>query len=56
MFCDTKYKRLEAGTFQLPSISRQAKCVALTDTQLALLLRGIDLASVRQRKRYRLPA
>jgi transposase len=49
-------KRLEAGTFQMPSISSQAKSVALTDTQLALLLRGIDLASVRERKRYRLPA
>lgn len=45
-------KRLESGTFQLPSISADAKSVAITTTQLTLLLRGIDLKSVRQRKRY----
>lgn len=49
-------KRLEVGTFQLPVIAADATHVALTSAQLTLILSGIDLASVRQRKRYRLPA
>ncbi len=46
-------KRLESGSFQLPMIAAGAKSVTLTTTDLMLLLRGIDLKSVRQRKRYR---
>jgi transposase len=46
-------KRLEAGTFQMPSIVTSARSVTLTTTELMLLLRGIDLKSVRQLKRYR---
>lgn len=45
-------KRLEAGTFQLPPLDANARSVVLSATELTLLLRGIDLASVRQRKRY----
>lgn len=45
-------KRLEAGTFQMPRVAADAKSVALSATELTLLLRGIDLTSVRQRKRY----
>jgi transposase len=45
-------KRLEAGSFQLPAIAASARSVTLTTTELTLLLRGIDLTSVRQRKRY----
>ena len=45
------YKRLEAGTFQLPQ--SDGLSVALTSTQLAMLLGGVDLRGVRQRKRYR---
>jgi transposase len=48
-------KRLEAGTFQMPKVDAQARSVALSATELTLLLRGIDLTSVRQRKRYRRP-
>jgi transposase len=47
------YKRLEAGTFQLPAVPPEATSVALSGTQLTLILGGVDLASVRQRKRYR---
>lgn len=50
------HKRLEAGRFQLPQIDAESTCVTLTGMQLALILGGIDLASVRQRKRYRRPA
>lgn len=45
------YKRLEAGTFQLPAA--EANTVEIDHTQLALLLSGIDLASAKRRKRYR---
>ncbi len=47
------YKRLEAGSFQLPRLDHSAVAVETTPTQLALILSGIDLASARQRKRYR---
>jgi transposase len=46
-------KRLEVGTFQLPRVEAHARSVMLSTTELTLLLRGIDLGSVRQRKRYR---
>jgi transposase len=46
-------KRLESGTFQLPKVPSGARSVTLSATELTLLLRGIDLGSVRQRKRYR---
>jgi transposase len=45
------YKRLEAGTFQLP-VSAGADSVELQPAQLALLLSGIDLHTARQRKRF----
>jgi transposase len=50
------YKRLEAGTFQLPAASKEAKSVTLSPSELALILSGIDLSSVRRRKRYLQPA
>ena len=46
-------KRLEVGTFQMPAVDARSQSVALTATELTLLLRGIDLNSVKQRKRYR---
>ncbi len=46
------YKRLEAGTFQLPSASSVA--VELDAAELSMILGGIDLSSVRRRKRYRI--
>ena len=50
------YKRLEAGTFQLPAASPDAKSVTLTPSELALILSGIDLSSVRRRKRFLQPS
>ena len=47
------YKRLEVGTFQMPALSDGTKHIALTGEQLQLILYGIDLESVRHRKRYR---
>lgn len=51
------YKRLEAGTFQLPQAdqSDQRRWV-LSGPQLQLILSGVDLHSVRMRKRYRFAA
>jgi transposase len=50
------YKRLEAGSFQIPPACTKAASIEMTPTQLALILSGIDLRSARQRKRYQRPA
>lgn len=42
------YKRLEKGRFQLPRVPANAKSVTLDATSLAMLLDGVDLASVRR--------
>jgi transposase len=51
------YRRLERGTFQLPSTdaANEQAGVELTPAQLSLILEGIDLGSVRQRLRYQRP-
>jgi transposase len=46
------YKRLEAGSFQMPQPVTQDG-VELQPAQLAMLLSGIDLSTARQRKRFR---
>lgn len=46
------YKRLEEGTFKLPRIEGDAKSVELRPSELAMMLDGIDLRSVRRVKRY----
>ena len=50
------YKRLEVGTFRFPSALAEQTSVTLSATDLAMLLDGVDLASVRRGKRYRRPA
>jgi transposase len=47
------YKRLEEGTFKLPRIEAGAASVELRASELAMLLDGIDLRSVKRGKRYR---
>lgn len=46
------YKRLEEGTFRLPS-KNTGKSVELKASELAMLLAGIDLTSIKRRKRFR---
>jgi transposase len=46
------YKRLERGTFQRPRCPPDADHVLMDATDLALLLSGIELASVKRRRRY----
>ncbi len=47
------YKLLERGTFELPAASGTS--CRMSWQQLVLVLEGVALASVRQRKRYSLP-
>ena len=46
------YKRLEEGVFKLPRIEGDAKSVELRASELAMMLDGIDLRSVKRVKRY----
>ena len=46
------YKRLEEGAFKLPRIDGDAKSVELRASELAMMLDGIDLRSVKRVKRY----
>jgi transposase len=44
------YKLLEAGTFEV--IASEGQCLQVDSTQLAMLLGGVSLVSVKRRKRY----
>jgi transposase len=46
------FKRLEAGVFQLPD-SDDGDKIQISYTQLNLILDGIDIHKISQRKRYR---
>jgi len=46
------YKRLEKGTFQVPDYSTKPSSFELSYDQLLLILQGIDLRSVKRRRRY----
>lgn len=48
-------KRLERGTFSLPEVSSDAACIELDIHELALLLEGISLTSLRQSPRWEPP-
>lgn len=47
------YKRLEEGTFKLPKVRDGQTSVELRASELAMILDGIDLGSVKRVKRYR---
>jgi len=47
------YRRLEAGTFQLPQMAADQRSAEIRSEELTMLLRGIDLQSPR-RKRFSL--
>lgn len=49
------YKRLEQGTFQLPRHCTEATAIAVGYEELMLILEGIDLTSIRRRRRYSRP-
>lgn len=50
------YKRLEKGTFRMPVAKPDAASIELKASELAMLLEGIDLGSIKRRKRFRCPA
>ena len=49
------YKRLEQGTFRMPATKSDATSIELKASELAMLLEGIDLRSIRRRKRFARP-
>jgi transposase len=50
------YRRLEAGTFRFPAPQEGQVSLAISPTELAMLIDGVELASVRRRPRYQRPA
>jgi transposase len=50
------YKRLEEGTFRMPRVSSDAAGVELKASELAMMLEGIDLRSIKRTKRMTLGA
>lgn len=46
------YKRLEEGTFKLPKVEPSQRSVELRASELAMMLDGIDLRSVKRVRRY----
>lgn len=46
------YKRLEEGTFKLPKLKEAQRSVELRASELAMILDGIDLSSVKRVRRY----
>jgi transposase len=48
------YKRLEEGTFRLPPAKSSGASVELKASELAMLLAGIDLTSIKRRRRFAL--
>ena len=48
------YKRLEQGTFQMPTIAEDQKSAEIRSEELTMLLRGVDLNSAKRRKRFSL--
>jgi len=46
------YKRLEEGTFRMPRMDSDAASVELKASELAMMLDGIDLRSIKRGKRF----
>jgi transposase len=51
------YQRLEQGSYEFPDATAEnaQEGIEITPSQLSLILEGIDLSSVRRRKRYERP-
>jgi transposase len=48
------YKRLEKGTFQLPTDTSDSQSIELNHDALWMILTGIDLGSIKRRPRFSL--
>ena len=49
------YKRLESGVFEKPASRANQTQMEIDVTQLSLIINGIDLRSVKRKRRYRVP-
>jgi transposase len=49
------YKRLEKGSFRFPSVSDAGNGVEIRAPDLAMILDGVDLETVKRQPRYRRP-
>ena len=49
------YKRLESGTYELPNSVANSDSISLSGQELQLLLSGIQLSSIKRRKRFSYP-
>lgn len=49
------YKRLERGRFRLPRVSAEATSVTIDATELAMLLDGIDVVTVKRPRKWEPP-
>jgi transposase len=47
------HKRLEKGTYELPSQSSESSSIILTWQQLQFILQGVALQKIQYRKRYK---
>ncbi len=47
------YKRLEEGTFEVPSYDSQVSSIELSYTQMVMLLDGLTIKNIKKRKRYK---
>lgn len=50
------YKRLEEGTFELPNYEISHGMILLSYTQMVMLIDGISIININQRKRYLSPS
>ena len=48
------YKRLEKGTYEIPEKGTTNKSIQMRQDQLQFILSGIQLKSIKRRKRYRI--
>ena len=46
------YKRLEAGTFEMPELNNTSANIEIHWSELVLMLEGIHLKSIKKRKRF----
>jgi transposase len=46
------YKRLEKGTYEVPSVRQDNSDLSISNEALQYILSGVSLKSVRKRKRY----
>jgi transposase len=49
------YKRLEQGTYLFPLATGDGHGIEIRSSDLAMILDGVDLKSVKRQRRYRLP-